>query len=111
MKNWILALVAFCLFSCSGGSKKEVDRAAADRYITTIIGLSCEKAIVTEDGYLAVGIDADNDSGYDGLASQFLQEAQREGVSGLRGCYIVDTKDATFNSTTVVGKRIGRAFN
>lgn len=99
------------MFSCSGGSKTEVNREAADRYITTIIGLTCEKAIITEDGYLAVGIDANAESGYDGLASQFLSEAKREGVTGLKGCYVVDTKNATFYPSTVVGKRIGRAFN
>ena len=44
-------------------------------------GFTCEKATVTDNGYLVIAIDAESASGYDTLASQFLEEAKKEGVS------------------------------
>ena len=49
-------------------------------------------------------------SGYDTLASQFLEEAKKEGVSGLKGVLIVDIKNSKFEQGAVVGKRIGKAY-
>ena len=95
------------LFSC-GNSKVEVT--GADRYIETITGFTCEKAAVTDNGYLIIAIDADQDSGYDMLASQFLEEAENEGVTGLKGAMIVDIKNARFEQGAVIGKRIGKAY-
>ena len=61
-------------FSCGGG-KTEIT--GADKYINTITGFTCEKATVTDNGYLVIAIDAESASGYDTLASQFLEEAKR----------------------------------
>lgn len=83
----------------------------ADEYIKTISGFTCEKAAVTDNGYLIIAIDATSNEGYDNLASQFLDEAKREGVTGLKGCAIVDIKNAKFEQGAVVGKRIGRAYD
>lgn len=101
-------MIAIITFSCGSG-KTEVT--GADRYINTITGLTCEKAAVTDNGYLVVAIDADSGSGYDILASQFLEEAKREGVEGLKGVLIVDSKNCQFQQGAVVGKRIGKAYN
>ena len=105
--NKILILCSI-LFLCSCGSKVEVK--GADKYIETITGLTCEKAAVTDNGYLVIAIDADSDSGYDALAAQFLSESEREGVTGLKGVLIVDIKGATFEPGAVIGKRIGKAY-
>lgn len=107
MKNWLFLFAFLMLFSC-GNSKVEVT--GADSYIETITGLTCEKAAVTDNGYLVVAIDANSDSGYDTLASQFLSEAEHEGVTGLKGVFIVDIKNAKFEQGAVIGKRIGKAY-
>ena len=59
---------------------------------------------------MAISIDAESASGYDTLASQFLEEAKKEGVSGLKGVLIVDIKNSKFEQGAVVGKRIGKAY-
>ena len=107
MRNILILLSTVVLFSC-GNSKVEVT--GADSYIETITGFTCEKAAVTDNGYLVVAIDANSDSGYDTLASQFLSEAEREGVTGLKGVFVVDIKNATFEQGAVIGKRIGKAY-
>lgn len=107
MKNLLFLLSAILLFSCSN-SKVEVT--GADRYIETITGFTCEKAAITDNGYLVIAIDAERDSGYDMLASQFLKEAENEGVTGLKGTMIVDIKEAKFEQGAVIGKRIGKAY-
>ena len=107
MKNLLFLLSAILLFSC-GNPKVEVT--GADSYIETITGLTCEKAAVTDNGYLVIAIDADKDYGYDTLASQFLEEAENEGVTGLKGAMIVDIKEARFEQGAVIGKRIGKAY-
>lgn len=107
MRNILFLLSTVILFSC-GNSKVEVT--GADRYIETITGFTCEKAAVTDNGYLIIAIDADQDSGYDMLASQFLEEAENEGVTGLKGAMIVDIKNARFEQGAVIGKRIGKAY-
>lgn len=98
--------LAWCV-SCSS----DVKVTGTEKYIETITGLSCDKAAVTDNGFLVVAIDATSDSGYDNLASQFLDEAKREGVTGLKGVMIVDSKDCQFQQGAVVGKRIGKAFD
>lgn len=107
MKKILFLFSISILLSC-GNSKVEVT--GADSYIETITGLTCEKAAVTDNGYLVVAIDANSDSGYDTLASQFLSEAEHEGVSGLKGVFIVDIKNAKFEQGAVIGKRIGKAY-
>lgn len=91
--------------------KSEHQVTGADKYIETITGFTCEKAIVTDNGFLVIAIDAISENGYDSLASQFLNEAKKEGVSGLKGVMIVDSKNCQFQKGAVVGKRIGKAFN
>lgn len=108
MKKILFLLFVGMLLSC-GNSKTEVT--GAEEYIKTISGLTCEKAAVTDNGYLIIAIDATSDSGYDNLASQFLDEAKQEGVTGLKGCAIVDIKNARFEQGAVVGKRIGKAYD
>lgn len=108
MKKILLLLFIGVLLSC-GNSKTEV--AGAEEYIKTISGFTCEKAAVTDNGMLIIAIDATSESGYDKLASQFLDEAKREGVTGLKGCAIVDIKNAKFEQGAVVGKRIGKAYD
>jgi len=108
MKKILLLLFIGVLLSC-GNSKTEV--AGAEEYIKTISGFTCEKAAVTDNGYLIIAIDATSNEGYDNLASQFLDEAKREGVTGLKGCAIVDIKNAKFEQGAVVGKRIGKAYD
>ena len=108
MKKVLFLLFIGALFSCSN-SNTEVT--GAEEYIKTISGLTCEKAAVTDNGYLIIAIDATSESGYDNLASQFLDEAKQEGVTGLKGCAIVDIKNAKFEQGAVVGKRIGRAYD
>ena len=100
MRNILFSLILIIAFSC-GESKTEVT--GADKYI-------CEKAVVTDNGYLIIAIDAESASGYDALASQFLEEAKKEGVSGLKGVLIVDIKNSKFEQGAVVGKRIGKAY-
>ena len=39
------------------------------------------------------------------------EPAKREGVTGLKGCAIVDIKNAKFEQGAVVGKRIGKAYD
>ena len=107
MRNILFSLILIIAFSC-GESKTEVT--GADKYIETITGFICEKAVVTDNGYLIIAIDAESASGYDALASQFLEEAKKEGVSGLKGVLIVDIKNAKFEQGAVVGKRIGKAY-
>lgn len=108
MKKILFILLAGVLFSCSN-SNTEVT--GVEEYIKTISGFTCEKAAVTDNGYLIIAIDATSDSGYDNLASQFLDEAKQEGVTGLKGCAIVDIKNAKFEQGAVVGKRIGKAYD
>lgn len=107
MKQILFLLSIMFLCSC-GNSKVEVK--GADKYIETITGFTCEKAAVTDNGYLIIAIDANQDSGYDMLASQFLTEAKNEGVTGLKGAMIVDIKEAKFEQGAVIGKRIGKAY-
>lgn len=107
MKRILFLFIIAILLSC-GNSKVEVT--GADSYIETITGFTCEKAAVTDNGYLIIAIDADQDSGYDMLASQFLKEAENEGVTGLKGAMIVDIKEAKFEQGAVIGKRIGKAY-
>lgn len=92
-------------------SKSENQVTGADKYIETITGFTCEKATVTDNGFLIIAIDAVSESEYDSLALQFLNEAKKEGVSGLKGVMIVDSKNCQFQKGAVVGKRIGKAFN
>lgn len=108
MKHIFLLIISIALFSCGNG-KTEVT--GADKYIDVITGFTCEKAAVTDNGYLIIAIDATSDSEYDMLASQFLDEAKREGVKGLRGVLIVDSKNCQFQKGAVVGKRIGKAYD
>ncbi|MFS2806435.1 hypothetical protein AAH029_01285 [Parabacteroides distasonis] len=108
MKKFLFLMISVIAFSCGGG-KTEVT--GADKYIDTITGFTCEKASVTDNGYLVIAIDADSDSGYDMLASQFLDEAKRERVEGLKGVLIVDSKNCQFQQGAVIGKRIGKAYN
>ena len=108
MKKILFLLFIGMLLSC-GNSKTEVT--GAEEYIKTISGFTCEKAAVTDTGMLIIAIDAISDSGYDYLASQFLDEAKQEGVTGLKGCAIVDIKNAKFEQGAVVGKRIGKAYD
>ena len=100
MKKILFLMTIIIAFSCGGGKTEVI---GADKYI-------CEKAAVTDNGFLVIAIDADSDSGYDMLASQFLEEAKKEGVSGLKGVLIVDIKNAKFEQGAVVGKRIGKAY-
>lgn len=119
MKKILFLLLAGILFSCSSPKKKVIEvnetnetrTTSAEEYINTITGFTCEKAAVTDNGYLIIAIDATSDEGYDNLASQFLDEAKREGVTGLKGCAIVDIKNAKFEQGAVVGKRIGKAYD
>ena len=78
MRNILFSLILIIAFSC-GESKTEVT--GADKYIETITGFTCEKAVVTDNGYLIIAIDAESASGYDALASQFLEEAKKEGLT------------------------------
>ena len=107
MRNILFSLILIIAFSCGGG-KTEIT--GADKYINTITGFTCEKATATDNGYLVIAIDAESASGYDTLASQFLEEAKKEGVSGLKGVLIVDIKNSKFEQGAVVGKRIGKAY-
>ena len=84
---------------------------SVQEYIDIITGFTCEKAALTDNGFLVIAIDATSDSGYDFLASQFLNEAKAEGVTGLKGVLIVDIKNCEFQKGAVVGKRIGKAYN
>ena len=119
MKKILFLLFAGALFSCSSPKKKVIEvnetnetrTTSAEEYINTITGFTCEKATITDNGYLIIAIDATSDEGYDNLASQFLDEAKREGVTGLKGCAIVDIKNAKFEQGAVVGKRIGKAYD
>ena len=119
MKKILFLLLAGILFSCSSPKKKVIEvnetnetrTTSAEEYINTITGFTCEKAAVTDNGYLIIAIDATSNEGYDNLASQFLDEAKQEGVTGLKGCAIVDIKNAKFEQGAVVGKRIGRAYD
>ena len=96
MRNILFSLILIIAFSCGGG-KTEIT--GADKYINTITGFTCEKATVTDNGYLVIAIDAESASGYDTLASQFLEEAKK-----------VDIKNSKFEQGAVVGKRIGKAY-
>lgn len=107
MKKILFLFSIVVLLSC-GNSKVEVT--GADSYIETITGFTCKKAAITDNGYLIIAIDAERDSGYDMLASQFLKEAENEGVTGLKGVMIVDINEAKFEQGAVIGKRIGKAY-
>lgn len=85
MKKILFLLFIEVLLSC-GSSNTEV--AGAEEYIKTISGFTSEKAIVTDNGMLIIVIDTVSDKGYDYLACLFLDEAKREGVTGLNGCAI-----------------------
>jgi len=106
----ILFVTTFFIFAVSCSDKSNTTVAGADKYIKTITGFTCEKAAITDNGYLIIAIDAIKDSNYDGLASQFLDEAKQEGVTGLKGVFIVDIKNCQFQQGAVVGKRLGKAF-
>lgn len=101
MRNILFSLILIIAFSCGGG-KTEIT--GADKYINTITGFTCEKATVTDNGYLVIAIDAESASGYDTLASQFLEEAKKEGVSGLKGVLIVDIKTRSLNKELLLAK-------
>ena len=92
----ILFVTTFFIFAVSCSDKSNTTVAGADKYIKTITGFTCEKAAVTNSGHLIVAIDAIEGSNYDGLASPFLDEAKSEGVIGLKGVYIVDSKNCQF---------------
>ena len=81
MRNILFSLILIIAFSCGGGKTE-----------------------------IVIAIDAESASGYDTLASQFLEEAKKEGVSGLKGVLIVDIKNSKFEQGAVVGKRIGKAY-
>jgi len=108
MKNILLVVILFIAISCSNSN---VNVTGADKYIETITGFTCEKAAVTNSGHLIIAIDAIKDVNYNELASQFMEEAKREGVTGLKGVFIVDIKDCKFQQGSVIGKRIGKAYN
>lgn len=107
MKLLFYATLLIIVISCSNSTVKVY---GADGYIETITGFTCEKAIVTDNGFLVIAIDAIQGTDYNSLASQFLDEAQNEGVSGLKGVYIVDIKNCQFGDGWVTGDRIGRAY-
>lgn len=108
MKHFIFTILSFLILCCENDNST-VKVYGADKYIETITGLTCEKAIVTDNGFLVIAIDAIQGTDYNSLASQFLDEAQNEGVSGLKGVYIVDIKNCQFGDGWVTGDRIGRA--
>ena len=56
-----------------------------------------------------VGIIAEYNPFHKGHAYQ-IEEAKKEGVSGLKGVLIVDIKNSKFEQGAVVGKRIGKAY-
>lgn len=89
------------------GTRKQI----ADNYINTITGFTCAKAMLTDNDFLIIAIDPVSDSNYDFLASQFLDEAKTEGLTWIKGVKIVDVKNSEFQQGTVVGDRIGEAYN
>lgn len=105
---FLIMTTALLQISCASGGKTQVS--GADKYIETITGFTCEKAAVTDNGFLVIAIDATSDN-YDKLATQFLDEAKNEGVTGLKGVMIVDSKKCQFQKGAVVGKRIGKAYS
>lgn len=107
MKLLFYATLLIIVISCSNSTVKVY---GADGYIETITGFTCEKAIVTDNGFLVIAIDAIQGTDYNSLASQFLDETQNEGVSGLKGVYIVDIKNCQIGDGWVTGDRIGRAY-
>lgn len=109
MKHFIFIILSFLILGCTN-SNSTAKVSGADKYIETITGFTCEKAIVTDNGFLVIAIDAIQGTDYNSLASQFLDEAQNEGVSGLKGVYIVDIKNCQFGDGWVTGDRIGKAY-
>lgn len=98
-------------FSCNKetvhiGTHKQI----ADEYINTITGFTCVKAMLTDNDFLIIAIDAISGDNYDFLASQFLDEAKSEGLTWIKGVKIVDSKNSEFQQGTVVGDRIGEAY-
>ena len=112
MRKLMFLIIAVLMVSCGGNNTKTpLNRNAAERYIRTITGFTCEKAAITDNDFLVIAIDAVSNEKYDFLASQFLDEAKSEGVTGLKGVLIVDIKFCEFQQGAVVGKRIGRAYS
>ena len=107
MKLFFYATLLIIVISCGNSTVKV---SGADGYIETITGFTCEKAIVTDNGFLVIAIDAIQGTDYNSLASQFLDEAQNEGVAGLKGVFIVDIKNCQFGDGWVTGDRIGKAY-
>ena len=95
-------------FSCGGG-KTEIT--GADKYIDTITVFTCEKAAITDNGYLVIAIDVDSDSGYDMLASLFLKEAKKRRCIRAKRSIDRGYKNAKFEQGSVVGKRLEKLTN
>lgn len=111
MKKTSLLLFIALFLSCGGNNKPtEQDKQVAQTYIDVITGFTCDKAALTDNNYLVIAIDAIGND-YNTLASQFLEEAKKEGLTFIKGVYIVDSKDCQFGDGWVKGDRIGKAVN
>lgn len=112
MKKYFVLVLSLVMFLSACGTKVKVrETEAAKKYVETISGFSCRKASITDGNMLIIAIDAIGSTNYDVLASEFLDEAKREGVEGLKGCFIVNFSTSQFQDGAVIGERIGKAFN
>lgn len=75
MRNILFSLILIIAFSC-GESKTEVT--GADKYIETITGFTCEKAVVTDNGYLIIAIDAESAPDMTHLLRNFLKKLKKK---------------------------------
>ena len=112
MKKYFVLAFSLVMFLSACGTKVKVrETEAAQKYIETISGFTCRKASITDANMLIIAIDAIGSTNYYALASQFLDDAKREGVVGLKGCFVVNFSTSQFQDGAVIGERIGEAFN
>ena len=95
----------------SKSSQKVANTPAAENFIKSIVGSECDKAEITDNDILIIGINAVSvNSNYDALASQFLNEAKSKGVDGLKGCFIVDSNTAEFQQGSGCRRQNRKSF-
>ena len=67
------------------------------------------KATITDAGFLVIGVRAIGSPNFDYLAQSYFEQAKDNGLQ-IKGCFVVDIDNSTWQNGAVIGKRIGEYY-